>query len=204
MEQALIIWGGWQGHKPKLTVNILKEELSKNEYKVKLTSNLAVLINEDLTKYDVIIPIWSVGIKSTVYLKALLDAVREGVGLATFHGGIKWFIDDNYYHLIGGNYIKDSEEESFTVEIVNQNHPVTEYLEDFEITSEPYYLQFDPCNEILAEAEFKGVKMPISWVKNFGDGRVYYTSLAHAPEHLFEKHSLRMLLAGINWAAGRI
>jgi len=204
MEKALIIWGGWQGHKPKLTGNILKEELIKNEYEVKLTNNLAVLINEDLNNYDVIIPIWSVGIKSSIYLKPLMDAIREGVGLAAFHGAIKWFIDDYYYHLIGGNYIKDSEEENFQVKIVNQSHPITEYLEDFEIISEKYYLQFDPRNNILAEADFGDVKMPISWTKKFGDGRIFYTSLAHSPEHLFEKHSLKMLIEAINWTAGRL
>jgi len=133
-----------------------------------------------------------------------MDAIREGVGLVAFHGAIKWFIDDYYYHLIGGNYIKDSEEENFQVKIVNQSHPITEYLEDFEIISEKYYLQFDPRNNILAEADFGDVKMPISWTKKFGDGRIFYTSLAHSPEHLFEKHSLKMLIEAINWTAGRL
>ncbi len=203
MDKALIIWGGWEGHKPELTANILKEELNKNEFEVKSTSNFAVLLNEDLLKYDVIIPVWSVGIKSTVYLKMLLNAVREGVGLAGFHGAIKWFIDDKYYLLIGGNYLKDTEEESFQVKITDTYHPITEYIDDFQITSEKYYLQYDPRNKILAEADFGDVKMPISWVRKFGDGRVFYTSLAHSPEHLFEKHSLKMLLNGIEWAAGR-
>ena len=54
---------------------------------VTVTSEFAVLMNEDLTEYDVIVPVGSCGTKSDHYLGPLLRTVQGGVGLTTFHRG---------------------------------------------------------------------------------------------------------------------
>ena len=43
---------------------------------------------------------------------------------------------------------------------------------------------------------------PISWIKRFGDGRVFYCSLGHNREVYWNKPVLQHYLAGIQWALG--
>lgn len=204
MKKALIIWGGWEGHKPQFIAEKFKQELNNRNYDVALTSNFGILLNEELSNYDVIIPIWSCGIKGDFYLSQLLEAVEEGVGLATFHGGINWFEQEKYYEMIGALYINDCKPEKYNITITDKHHPITKSLSDFEILSEKYYIQVDPQNHVLANADFNGIKMPIAWIKNHGKGRVFYTSLAHSPEELFSQSSIAMILNGIDWCAKKI
>ncbi|WBW97836.1 ThuA domain-containing protein [Oceanirhabdus sp. W0125-5] len=201
MKKALIIWGGWEGHTPELIANRIGEILEKDNYNVTITCDFAILINDKLIKYDVIVPVWSCGIKSNYYLKPLLEAVNNGVGLATFHGGINWFEDEEYYKMIGALYLYDSNEEEYTIKITDKKHPITVSLDDFNIISEKYYIQVDPSNNVLAAADFSGIKTPISWTRNYGKGRIFYTSLAHSSEQFFSNSNMQMILSGIKWCS---
>ena len=42
----------------------------------------------------------------------------------------------------------------------------------------------------------------ISWIKRFGEGRVFYCSLGHNQEVYWNKAVLQHYLAGIQWALG--
>lgn len=144
---------------------------------------------------------WSCGIKGEYYLKPLLEAVEKGVGLATFHGGINWFEDEKYYRMIGALYLYDTKVEEYTITITDKKHPITAGLKDFNIISEKYYMQVDPTNHVLATANFSGIKTPIAWTKNYGKGRIFYTSLAHTAEQLFSDSNINMILNGIKWCS---
>jgi len=201
MKKALIIWGGWEGHTPKLIADRIGELLEKDNYNVTITCDFAVLINDELIKYDVIVPVWSCGINGEYYLKQLLEAVKSGVGLATFHGGINWFEDEKYYKMIGALYLDDSSEEKYIIKITDKKHPITVGLDDFNIISEKYYMQVDPSNNVLTIADFSGIETPVAWTKNYGKGRIFYTSLAHSSEHFFSNSNMTMILNGIKWCS---
>lgn len=199
MKKILIIWGGWDGHTPEVVAKELEVLLIKEKFSVISTCDFSVLLNQNLTQYDVIVPIWSCGIKGSIYLNRLLEAIKSGVGLATFHGGINWFEDDCYYEMIGGSYLSDSTVESYEVKITDQNNLITAGMEDFNISSEKYYIQVDPRNLILATANFSEVSTPIAWTKYFGKGRIFYCTLAHSVDQLFTPSSSELLLNGIKW-----
>lgn len=201
MKKVLIIWGGWSGHNPELTAGAIGEILEKNNYNATITSDFSILMNQELTKYDVIVPVWSCGIKGKYYLKPLLEAVKKGVGLVTFHGGINWFEDEEYYKMIGALYLYDISSEEYAVSIIDKEHPIAAGINNFTIISEKYYIQVDPSNHILAMADYSGVKVPIAWTRNYGKGRVFYTSLAHSYEQLFSDSNRIMILNGINWCS---
>jgi uncharacterized protein len=204
MKKALIIWGGWEGHKPEITAERLSIELQKRGWQTTVTSNFGILLNEDISSYDVIVPIWSCGIQGDIYLNELLNVIKSGTGLATFHGGINWFDQEQYYKVIGGLYLYDTKPEDYDVKIINKNHPITLGQNDFVITSEKYFLQTDYTNNVLASADFSGVEMPIAWTRNYGQGRVFYTTLAHTVEELFKEESLGMILNGIDWCGRKL
>lgn len=202
MKQALIIWGGWVGHEPETLANRLELELINKNYKVKSTNDFAILLNEDMHVYDVIIPIWSCGIKSDLYLNELLDAIKAGVGLFTFHGGIDWFDQAKYAEMIGATYLYDCQPQAFTVTLNDIKHPITEGLTSFDTISEIYYLQADPMNEVLAHTHILGKEMPIAWTRQYGKGRVFYSTLAHTSDQVFGENNLKMMLNAIDWVAG--
>jgi type 1 glutamine amidotransferase len=43
---------------------------------------------------------------------------------------------------------------------------------------------------------------PLSWIKTFGEGRVFYTALGHEPEMYLHRPFLEHLLAGVQFATG--
>ncbi|QVK21593.1 ThuA domain-containing protein [Mycoplasmatota bacterium] len=204
MKKALLIWGGWEGHQPNVIAEKLGQELNEKGYNVNITSNFGVLLSEELINYDVIVPIWSCGIKGDIYLNQLLKAVEGGVGLATFHGGINWFEQEKYYEMIGAFYLYDTKPEKYNVTITDKLHPITKKIYDFEITSEKYFIQVDLQNNILASADFSGVKIPIAWSRKYGKGRVFYTTIAHSPNELFSEPCKSMILNGIDWCSRKI
>jgi len=201
MKKILIIWGGWDGHTPEVIAKKLEELLLKEKFSVISTCNFSVLLNQDLTQYDVIIPIWSCGINGDIYLNQLLEAIKSGVGLATFHGGIKWFEDERYYEMIGGSYLNDSSVESYEVKFTDSINIITAGIEDFNISSEKYFMQVDPRNHILATANFSEVSTPVAWTKYYGEGRIFYCTLAHSEDQLFTPSSSELLMNGIKWCA---
>jgi type 1 glutamine amidotransferase len=135
MKKALIIWGGWVGHNPEPIAKEVGKMLEKNNHNATITCDFSILMNEELTKYDVIVPVWSCWIKGEYYLKPLLEAVKKGVGLATFHGGINWFEDEEYYKMIGALYLYDTSSEEYVVTITDKKHLITSGLNDFTIVS---------------------------------------------------------------------
>jgi hypothetical protein len=83
-------------------------------------------------------------------------------------------------------------------------------IPDFAYRSEQYYLHFDPSIEVLATTLFTGeadpvvagIKMPVVYKRQFGKGRVFYSSLGHVPAE-FEQfpEAGTILRRGLNWAA---
>ena len=143
-------------------------------------------------------------IKQVVKCAIILLLRLKYTGLATFHGGINWFEQERYYEMIGGFYLYDTKSEDYQIKIVNKNNVVTKEQNDFIIHSEKYFLQSDPTNDVLAFGNFSGIDMPIAWTRNYGQGRVFYTALAHTVEELFSEESLEMILNGIDWYAEKI
>ncbi|MDT5364530.1 MAG: uncharacterized protein QOC69_6292, partial [Mycobacterium sp.] len=82
-------------------------------------------------------------------------------------------------------------------------------VNDFSVASEQYYMSVDPNNTVLAETTFTGehfawldgTKSPVAWVRQWGDGRVFYHSIGHAPQDLAGDDARRLTKQGIVWAA---
>lgn len=211
MKTALIVSGGWEGHKPEVFAQRLGEQLAKRDFKVEQATSLDALTPpKDLSRYSVIIPNWTMGTMSPEATKNLTTAVSEGVALAGIHGGMGDAFRGNtdYEWMVGGHFVGHPHVGDYTVEITDAAHPVTRGLpKSFPYSSEEYYLLTDPANHLLAQASYthQGTtcSMPIAWTKQWGKGRVFYSSLGHDPKE-FEDFpaSLQLAIQGICWAAG--
>lgn len=201
--RVLLVWGGWEGHQPETVARILAARLEAAQCAVEVVAGVAPLATLDLTPYAAIVPVWSWGSEPGEALPLLLAAVEQGVGLATFHGGIDWFVDWRYAYLIGGHFLFHPPEPiAYSVHFSDRTHPITAGQADFAITTEQYYLHVDPGNQVLATTcTDQGVIMPVAWVRSHGAGRVFYCSLAHTAAQIEAPPVLNLLTNGFLWAA---
>jgi type 1 glutamine amidotransferase len=70
------------------------------------------------------------------------------------------------------------------------------------VEDEIYISAYDPQLRILAAAEWSGRLHPMAWVKPYGEGRVFYTTLGHGPGTFAQPGMQALLRAGAAWAAG--
>jgi len=208
--KALIFWGGWDGHTPEQTSQLLANELRAKGVDVVVANSQDCLGDlEALKKFDVIIPQWTMGAISDEHWANLNKAVREfGVGFAGCHGGTGDAFRANleYQWMVGGHFVGHPFVDEFAVQLTGQD-PITEGLPpSFPYKSEQYYMMTDPGIRVLANTpyDYDGqiTIMPVVWTKQWGKGRVFYSALGHSHEELLKYPAVvAMTIRGFMWAA---
>lgn len=129
----------------------------------------------------------------------LFHFVSSGKGLVGVHG-TGWWIGGKAVDLIGGHANWHPPGLTFTVNVSDKSHPITQGLDDFEVEDEIYMSAWDPNIHILATADWSDKKHPMAWVKPYGKGRVFYTTLGHGPG-TFERLTIQQFITqGVRWA----
>jgi len=213
MKQALMIWGGWDGHTPKQCVEVFAPYLEGKGYKVEVSDTLdAYLDAEKLKSLDLIVPVWTMGTITGDQSKNLREAVKSGVGLAGWHGGMgDSFRDDvDYQFMVGGQWVAHPGGiVDYEVNIVKPDDPIVKGLKDFKMKSEQYYMHTDPSNEVLVTTTFsgehcawiKGCVMPVVWKRMWGKGRVFFSSLGHVADDFKVPEVRTIVERGMLWAS---
>lgn len=210
---ALMVWGGWEGHEPKQCVDVFAPYLQAQGFQVRIENTLDVYLEEEYIKsLSLVVPVWTMGEISGEQAQGLLDAVRSGVGIAGWHGGMadSFRQHTEYQFMVGGQWVAHPGGIiDYTVNIIDHDDPVTAGLDDFAMHSEQYYMHVDPGNEVLATTALSGehcpwiagTVMPVVWKRRYGEGRVFYSSLGHvAPD--FQVPEVRTIVErGMLWAA---
>ncbi|MGD8450759.1 MAG: ThuA domain-containing protein [Phycisphaerae bacterium] len=185
-KRALFVWGGWDGHTPRESTDVFAPWLSGQGYNVGVTDQLEVLADaEKLRTLDLIVPVWTCGDLTGEQEQALCAAVAAGTGLAGWHGtaGDAFRRNTEYQFMTGGQFVAHPGgiQPSYTINLVDREHPITRDLDDFDIPdSEQYYMHVDPANHVLATTTFPdGTVMPAVWTRRYGQGRVAYASFGH-------------------------
>ena len=212
MREALIVWGGWSGHEPERCAGVVAQMLEEDGFRVHLDNATAAFAAPALTKMNLIVPILTMAKIEKSEVENLTEAVRGGVGLAGFHGGMCDAFRDavEYQFMCGGQWVAHPGNIiDYRVNILQRHDPVMQGIEDFDYRSEQYYLHVDPSNQVLATTTFSGahanwidgVVMPVVWKRRHGEGRVFYSSLGHVASE-FEVPQMRTILQrGMAWAA---
>jgi type 1 glutamine amidotransferase len=236
--KALIFRGGWPGHEPVETSDIAARELRDEGFDVQIHDSLDVLMDTDLLKsQDLIVPMWTMAEANAKeplprdLHKGLLEAVKSGVGIGGWHGGMcdafRTYVE--YQFMTGGQWVSHpgGDKARYRVRIGPTQHEITDGLEDFFVTSEQYFMHVDPGVTVLATTHFprgaasgdgldqaaqdaadrdalkSSTVMPVTWVKRYGQGRVFYTSLGHVAKVFEIPEALTMLRRGLAWAGSR-
>lgn len=213
MKSALLLYGGWPGHEPKRCVERFAPWLESQGYRVLLTNSLAGLDDAAMLKEQhLIVPCWTMGDISPSQERSLLDAVRAGTGIAGWHGGMcdAFRNATEYQFMTGGQFVAHPGDiVTYTVTITRPDDPIMRGLSDFSMKSEQYYMHVDPSNEVLAATRFSGdvypwidgCTMPVVWKRQYGDGRVFYSSLGHAPRDFDVPECFAIMQRGMLWAS---
>jgi uncharacterized protein len=212
MREALIVWGGWNGHEPEQCAGIVARMPEEDEFQVRLETETRAFADPDLSRFSLIVPIYTMSKIEKDEVANLSRAVREGVGLAGFHGGMGDAFREavEYQFMCGGQWVAHPGNIiGYRVIITRRDDPVMEGIQDFDYCSEQYYMHVDPSNEVLATTTFsgehapwiEGVVMPVVWKRRHGNGRVFYSSLGHVAKEFDVPEMRTILRRGMLWAA---
>lgn len=209
-KKSLFLSGGWDGHQPEKIVSLFAGELRRAGFVADVETSLDILADsERLEGYDLIFPCWTMGSLSDEQTAGLVGAIRGGVGLGGIHGGAGDAFRGNldYEWMVGGHFLGHPHVGPYTVRVRDLAHPITDGLpHEFRYESEQYYMMVDPAVHVLADAEYvwegSTCRMPVAWVRPWGNGRVFYSALGHAPVE-FEKFpdACSLTVRGLLWAA---
>lgn len=211
--RVLIVYGGWEGHEPAGYVNLLLPWLQAEGAVTDTTRSLDVYTDEAyMSNVDLVIQIFTMAEITNEQEKGLLNAVRNGTGLAGWHGGLADSFRNNpaYQYMVGGQWVAHPGGViGYTVKITDHEDPVTRGLADFRMHSEQYYMHVDPNVKVLATTAFSadhdywvdGCTMPVVWKKMYGKGRVFYSSLGHVAEDMEVHEAFEILKRGIRWSS---
>ncbi len=208
-----MVWGGWDGHEPKQCVDVFAPFLQAHGYEVRISDTMDVYLDEEyMQALSLIVPTWTMGEITGEQEQGLLNAVRGGVGIAGWHGGMGDAFRNNteYQFMVGGQWVAHPGGiVAYTVNITKPQDPIVAGLQDFPMLSEQYYLHTDPCNEVLATTTFSGEHcpwidgcvMPVVWKRPYGQGRVFYSSLGHVATDFNVPEAKTIVERGMLWAS---
>lgn len=212
-KKVLIVWGGWDGHEPKKCVDIFAPYLEAQNFEVIISQSLdSYLDTELMNSLSLVVQVFTMSTITNEQEKGLLNAIKSGVGIAGWHGGLADAFRNNteYQFMVGGQWVAHPGGViDYEVNIVDHDDPVTAGLSDFKMHSEQYYMHVDPINQVLATTTFNadhapwidGVVMPVVWKKMYGKGRVFYSSLGHVASDFDVPEALEIMKRGMLWAS---
>ena len=213
-KKALINWGGWDGHEPEACANLFGTILRGEGYDVEIVHDLDRFLDADyLNALNLIVPIWTMSQITNEQEAGLLAAVRGGVGLGGWHGGMADAFRNNvdYQFMVGGQWVAHPGNIiDYTVNITDHDDPITAGLSDFQMHSEQYYMHVDPTNKVLATTTFSGkhegidwiadAVIPVVWKRMYGQARVFYSSLGHVASDFDVPEAREIQRRGLLWA----
>jgi uncharacterized protein len=217
MTRVLFLSGGWPGHHPREVARWAGGVMSDLAFEIDTIED-PHLLDQDLRPYDLIVIGWTQAMTTEDLTDSaeerLHEAVRTGTGLAGWHGMAASFRASLRFSLLAGASFLDHPGGEgvpvpYEIRIVDHDHPVTKGVNDIKIASEQYYMHVDPSAHVLATTTFSGehwpwangVVMPAVYVRQWGEGRVFYASPGHDPSELRIPDVERLIGQGLNWAA---
>jgi len=200
-------------------------KIDETKVRVAITNVLAEKMSaRALKKYDAVIFANTTGDLPLPDKEAFLDWIKSGKGFIGMHAAGDTFHNyQPYLEMLGAEF--KTHEAQVTVNAINQDRdcPMCRHLPaNFEVFDEIYqFKNFDPATfhglltlDKHPNNHSPGV-YPVSWCKEYGKGRVFYTSLGHREDvwdpnwtqdwvnkkeiaQAYQQH----ILGGIKWALG--
>lgn len=226
--RALVVRGGWDGHRPVESTNLFIPFLEAQGYQVRVEESPAVYADAGvLADTDLIVQCVTMSEITQEQVEGLRAAVAAGTGLTGWHGGIadSYRASSDYLQLVGGQFathpsrepsalVEGSEENNYldyVVEIteLGRRHPITERISNFPLATEQYWVLHDDLNDVLATTTHpaqpwqpwhRPITSPAIWTRQWGDGRIVVTTPGHSLDVLQNPNVRTVIERGMLWA----
>ncbi|MFV2068260.1 MAG: ThuA domain-containing protein [Pirellulales bacterium] len=154
-----------------------------------------------------------------------LDAIAHGKGFVGFHSTCaSWRTPgdanansahvDPYLAMLGGEFIAHGPQQKAVMRVTSPSFPGMEGLgESFTLLEEWYGLKnFASDLHVILVQETAGMRgacyqrppFPSTWARRHGEGRVFFTSMAHRENVWTEEPFQQIVLGGLAWALGNV
>jgi uncharacterized protein len=215
MTQALITWGGWDGHEPDNVAALFACWLDAEGMTVRVTDSLACFDDPGaLAAVDLIVPVWTMSQIGKDQALNVCAAVAAGTGLAGCHGGMCDAFRENvdWQFMTGAQWVAHPGNDGVDYGVrITSTDPLVAGIGDFRVATEQYYLHVDPAVQVHAVCDFPvvdgphaangPVAMPVVFTKRWGLGRVYYNALGHRASVIGTGPAADLMRRGLLWAA---
>ncbi|WP_193597190.1 ThuA domain-containing protein [Microbacterium sp. YJN-G] len=226
--KALVVRGGWDGHRPVEATDMFLPFLRENGFDVQVEDSNEIYADESvMEQVDLIVQSVTMSSISAEALKGLRRAVERGTGMAGWHGGIadSYRNSSDYLQLIGGQFAThpskhpDScagdESDNFlcyTVDLTDlgREHEIMAGLEDFTLRTEQYWVLTDDLNDVLATTTHpvqpyhpwhRPIVSPTVWTRQWGAGRIFVATPGHSLVVLRDINVRTIIERGMLWAS---
>lgn len=190
-------------HNSEMLADILLKEYFKDGINITFTTNPDDLNEDNLGHYDGLILYANHDSITQSQETALLGFVRGGKGFIPLHCASFCFRNSpEVVKLIGGQF-KSHKYDSFPAVITQPAHPVMKGIASFTTLDETYvHDKISDDIEVLSERVEGDHHEPYTWVRSYGEGRVFYTAYGHDENTFTNKGFLDLVRNGILWAVG--
>lgn len=199
---ALVLVGGKHHDQPGAREALREALTSRGGVRLTITEDLSMLANPSMTEYDVLVNYTTGATLTPEEERGLLDFVSGGKGFAGIHCATVTFRESAAYdEMIGSRFIKHPPFGPVNVSITDADHPITHGIGAFSVLDELYVLDCDPRHvHLLARVSAGEVDQPCTYTKQYGQGRVFYTSLGHDPRCFISEDFRTIVHRGLRWA----
>ena len=226
--KALVVRGGWDGHRPVEATDLFLPFLESSGFDVRVEESNEVYADEPtMAATDLIVQSVTMSDISRDAFLGLRAAVERGTGLAGWHGGIadSYRNNSDYLQLIGGQFATHpskhpdqragDETDNFLTHTVDltglgRTHEIMAGIEDFTIRTEQYWVLHDDLNDVLATTTHpvqpyhpwhRPITSPAVWTRLWGAGRIFVATPGHSIDVLREDNVRTIIERGMLWAS---
>ncbi len=189
-------------HRPEDRFRQLQPVMTARGIEMVYTGSLDDLNPARLAGYDCVAIFANHTVIQPAQEKALLDFVKAGGGLVPLHCASYCFLNSPaYIELVGGQFLRHGTG-VFRETLVDTNHPVLRGLNAIESWDETYvHTRHNTNRVVLSERRDGQGAEPYTWVRDFGQGRVFYTAWGHDQRTWSNTNFHGLVENGIRWAS---
>jgi putative membrane-bound dehydrogenase-like protein len=167
--------------------------------------------------YDVIIhDECSADVKDMPYVQNILNAHKE-IPAVNLHCAMHCYRTgpDDWFKFIGIQSSAHGPQEPISLHFVDADHPITKGMTDWTTIREELYNNikiFDTAHALARgkqtvkqkDGTSKDVEYVVAWINQYGNSRVFSTTIGHNNETVRDERYLALVTRGLLWACGKL
>lgn len=202
---SILFLGDNGHHQPAKRFVELQPVLEERGIDMKYTDNLKDINPETLAQFDGLMIYANTDQIDPATEKAMIDYVEAGHGFIPLHCASYCFLNSpKYIDLVGAQFQRHGTG-TFRTRMADAQHPIMQGFGGFESWDETYVhtKHNEKGRTVLTYRVNDREKEPWTWVREQGDGRVFYTAWGHDSRTWTNPGFQNLVERGIRWATGQ-